>query len=85
MLQGNVLSDNAKWILRYTENSTHVFEKIEGQGEITDDGLYDRIMESIKEYIDIKALKAKSTSGNIVNMTISQQGYSLAKPLLDES
>ena len=52
---------------------------------MTDDGLYDRIMESIKEYIDIKALKSKSASGNIVNMTISQQGYSLAKPLLDES
>lgn len=84
LLQGSVLSENAKQILRFTENSTHVFDKIDGEGEVTDDGLYERIMDSIKEYLDVKSLKSKG-KGGIVNMTISSQGFKLAKPLLQES
>ena len=84
LLSSSVLSENAKQILRFTEHSTHIFGKIDGEGEVTDDGLYESIMDSIPEYLDVKTLKSKNR-GSLVNMTISAQGYKLAKPLLQES
>ena len=71
-------------ILKFSEHSTHIFEKIDGEGEISDNGLYERVMGSMKEYIDIKNLK-RISKGPIVNMTISSQGFKLTKPLMDES
>lgn len=41
LLEGNLLSENAKKLLLYTSNSTHFFEKIDEEGIVSDKGLYD--------------------------------------------